>query len=219
MNKSRVRKNVNSPGRPEGDGHLRKEILKVARDLFAENGYAGTSLKKIGDQVGVSAALLTYYFGSKEKLHEEIYLQTAGKIGNMRLQRLRDTLAAGGGIPEILASFIAPLRELAASEDGAAFLRFQTRVEGEPLEISFRLRHKAYDESTRAYVKAIMSLRPELTEDVCFARMACVIGATNYAVSERHRLDVLLPDVNAHEGTMKILTELESSSYRYFFEE
>lgn len=216
MSRSAARKTVNPPGRPEGDGQLRKEILRVARDLFAENGYAGTSLKKIGDRVGVSAALLTYYFGSKEKLHEEIYLQTAGEIGDMRLERLKKTLAAGGGVQDLLASFIAPLKELVASAEGAAFLRFQWRVESEPLDLSFKLRHKAYDESTRAYVKAIMGLRPDLPEHICFARIACIVGATNYAISERHRLDHLLPDVSVRTGTLMILDELEENAFRFF---
>lgn len=211
-----MRKPRKLPGRPEGQSDARETILKVARDLFAEHGYAGTSFKMISEKVGVSNALLTYYFGSKEKLHEEIYLQTAGKIGAMRLERLATVTAAGGGLPELLASFIAPLQELVATAEGEAFLRFQWRVESEPTELSFRLRHKAYDESTRAFVKAIRMARPDLSEEACFARIACVVGATNYAISARHRLDILLPNLSQRQGTLKILKELEESAYKYF---
>ncbi|MGI6246897.1 MAG: TetR/AcrR family transcriptional regulator [Pseudochelatococcus sp.] len=216
MSVSARQKAPKAPGRPEGGSHARETILKVARDLFADKGYAGTTFKMISEKVGVTNALLTYYFGSKEKLHEEIYLQTAGKIGSMRLQRLAEVTDSGGGLPELLASFIAPLLELVATEDGAAFLRFQWRVESEPPELSFRLRHKAYDESTRAYVKAITAIRPELSEETCFARIACIVGATNYAISSRHRLDILLPGVSQKEGTLHILTELKHNAYKYF---
>jgi len=44
------------------------EILKAARRLFAERGYEGASLRAIGAEAGVDAALVVHFFGSKAKL-------------------------------------------------------------------------------------------------------------------------------------------------------
>lgn len=43
-------------------------ILEIAEKLFAENGYDGTSIRKISKEAGINIAMISYYFGSKDKL-------------------------------------------------------------------------------------------------------------------------------------------------------
>lgn len=40
--------------------------------LFAEKGYEGTSIRDIAEKANVNVAMVNYYFGSKEKLFENI---------------------------------------------------------------------------------------------------------------------------------------------------
>jgi AcrR family transcriptional regulator len=47
-------------------------IEKAARASFARNGWAGTSLRAIAREVGVDAALVHYYFSSKEELLDAV---------------------------------------------------------------------------------------------------------------------------------------------------
>ncbi len=46
----------------------RDEILAAAQTLFAEYGYAGTTMRMIAEQAGVAFGLVSHYFGNKEKL-------------------------------------------------------------------------------------------------------------------------------------------------------
>ncbi|MBN8859897.1 MAG: TetR/AcrR family transcriptional regulator [Sphingobacteriales bacterium] len=46
----------------------RIHILEVAERLFSEKGFDGTSVRDIAGQAGVNLAMISYYFGSKEKL-------------------------------------------------------------------------------------------------------------------------------------------------------
>jgi len=46
----------------------RDEILAAAQALFAEYGYAGTTMRMISERAGVAFGLVSHYFGSKEKL-------------------------------------------------------------------------------------------------------------------------------------------------------
>jgi AcrR family transcriptional regulator len=46
----------------------RQRALDVALELFAEQGYEGTSLREIADRLGVTKAALYYHFASKEAL-------------------------------------------------------------------------------------------------------------------------------------------------------
>jgi TetR/AcrR family transcriptional regulator len=56
-------------GRPRAGKEIDLErLLRAALDAFAENGYDGTSVRELSRRLGVSHALLTARFGSKEGL-------------------------------------------------------------------------------------------------------------------------------------------------------
>ncbi len=59
-----------TPGRPSigTDTDLREKILDAAALLFAEQGIAATSLRQIAEHAGATAAMVHYYFKSKDKL-------------------------------------------------------------------------------------------------------------------------------------------------------
>lgn len=44
------------------------QILKVAEKLFAKHGFEGTSVRQIAKKADINIAMISYYFGSKEKL-------------------------------------------------------------------------------------------------------------------------------------------------------
>ncbi|MEN9907879.1 MAG: hypothetical protein RLZZ540_1020 [Bacteroidota bacterium] len=48
------------------------QILLIAETLFAENGFEGTSIRTIAKEAGINVAMVSYYFGSKEKLLEAL---------------------------------------------------------------------------------------------------------------------------------------------------
>ncbi|MDB5226323.1 MAG: TetR/AcrR family transcriptional regulator [Bacteroidota bacterium] len=50
----------------------REYILDVAERLFAEQGFEAVSIRSISKEAHINIAMISYYFGSKEKLYEEI---------------------------------------------------------------------------------------------------------------------------------------------------
>jgi TetR/AcrR family transcriptional regulator len=50
-----------------------EHILNVAREVFTENGYDGTSMQMIADAAGINKSLLHYYYRSKDKLFHVIF--------------------------------------------------------------------------------------------------------------------------------------------------
>lgn len=54
------------PGRRPGPTETREAILAQARELFAEKGYDGASLRAIARAAGVDPALVHHFFGNKE---------------------------------------------------------------------------------------------------------------------------------------------------------
>ncbi len=57
----------------------REHLIEVATKVFAREGFAGTSLRMIAVEAGVSAALLVHHFGSKQRLIEETIETTLGE--------------------------------------------------------------------------------------------------------------------------------------------
>ncbi|WP_296606604.1 TetR family transcriptional regulator [Nocardioides sp.] len=55
-------------GRRPGAPDTRAAILAAARELFAAQGYAGTSVRSIGAAAGVDGSLVHHYFGTKDDL-------------------------------------------------------------------------------------------------------------------------------------------------------
>ena len=47
--------------------------MEAAEKLFAERGFTGTSVRDIAEAAGVNLAMISYYFGSKEKLMEAMF--------------------------------------------------------------------------------------------------------------------------------------------------
>src|ERR1700749_726236 len=58
----------------------REHILVVAEALFGEKGFDGTSVRDIAQQAGVNLAMISYYFGSKEKLLEALIEFRSGYV-------------------------------------------------------------------------------------------------------------------------------------------
>jgi AcrR family transcriptional regulator len=50
-------------------------ILEAAEQLFASQGFHGTSVRDIAHEADVNIAMISYYFGSKEKLIEAIFIK------------------------------------------------------------------------------------------------------------------------------------------------
>lgn len=59
------------------------QILNVAETLFAEKGFDGTSIRNIAKAAKINIAMISYYFGSKEKLLETLIIY---RTSDLKLQ-------------------------------------------------------------------------------------------------------------------------------------
>jgi AcrR family transcriptional regulator len=65
----------------------REVILDAAEELFAQQGYDGTSLNQVGVKAGVSRGTPGYFFGSKEALYQAVLERC--------FRRVRDAIRSG----------------------------------------------------------------------------------------------------------------------------
>ena len=69
----------------------RQQIVEAALNLFAQHGFAGTSTKRIAQEVGVTEGLIFHYFPTKVALLHEVARQRSTFTGEVR-----ELLAAAG---------------------------------------------------------------------------------------------------------------------------
>ncbi|MET8144212.1 TetR family transcriptional regulator [Sphaerisporangium sp. NPDC005288] len=86
----------------------RRRILSIAQELFAEQGYAGTSIADIAGRLGTSKAALYYHFASKAEIIEALMAEPL-----LAYQRLADAAASGrADAGELLGAVIDTTAEL-----------------------------------------------------------------------------------------------------------
>jgi AcrR family transcriptional regulator len=66
------------------------QLLDTAEMLFSRKGFDGTSVRDIAEAAGINTAMISYYFGSKERLMEEIFERKSLNIKEKVDQLLKD---------------------------------------------------------------------------------------------------------------------------------
>jgi AcrR family transcriptional regulator len=88
----------------------RTHIIETAMDLFAGKGYEGTSIREIAERASANLAMVNYYFGSKEKLFENIVEYKSAVTRGLLDEILKnDKLSSIGKIYAIIDSYVEKL--------------------------------------------------------------------------------------------------------------
>ena len=80
----------------------RANILDKAVSLFARLGYSGMSMRKLGDELGVTAAALYYHFPNKESL----YFECMNHAYEQKQKTLSQILSSKGSAGQRLLNFL-----------------------------------------------------------------------------------------------------------------
>src|SRR5690242_15170397 len=100
----------------------KQRILDVAEALFAEHGFAGTSLRRIIGEAEVNLAAVHYHFKSKESLLEAVIVRRTAPLNEERLNLLdkAQQAARNGAAPveNVLLAFLGPPIRLILNPNG-----------------------------------------------------------------------------------------------------
>lgn len=120
-------------GRRPGQTETREQILDAARELFAQQGYEGTTIRGIAAAAEVNPALIHHFFGSKEKVFaDSLHLPVdptiiAGVVANgpreQAGERLVRLFLSVWGNPQSRSPFLALIRSVASHEHAARMMR------------------------------------------------------------------------------------------------
>ena len=177
----------------------RDRILDAAEALFAEHGFATTSLRAITARAGANLAAVSYHFGSKDALVQAVFERRLLPLNRERMQRLEALLTAHPRpkLEAILIAFIAPA--LALSARGVPFIRLLGRSYGEASPELRECIHQHYRPVLEFYTREVGRLLPELPDEELRWRLQFLLGAVSYTVGGIDLMRVV-PDCEMRDG-------------------
>jgi len=143
----------------------RDRILRVASELFSEQGYDGTSLREIADRLGFTKAALYYHFQSKEQILAAL-LEPVDEL----LREFVDRLEGADGLEGWSEALDWVLDQMTDAMDLFVLMeRNRTLLEARRLESMAE-----HQQMHQRIEKAVLTATPDLGEQV---RMFAALGA------------------------------------------
>jgi len=161
-------------GRRPGGADTRAALLAAAREVFAEQGYAGATVRAIAGRAGVDAAMVNHWFGGKQGLFSAV-MELPGTV---RLPTVLDTIL-GGELDGLAERIVRTFVTLWDDNDGqfAALIR---SVSSQEMTATV-LRDFLTNEVLGRVVTRIGADRPELRASLCASQMVG-LGMARYVV-------------------------------------
>jgi len=161
-------------------------ILGAAEELFAQHGFAGTSLRQVTSRADVNIAAVNYHFGSKENLVNEVFRRRMDEMSARRLAALKTAVAEHPGeLEPILAAFVEPALAMAQDRHGGgAFIRVIARAYAEKNDGLRKFLSDQYGHVLRDFARAIAACLPQLSKEELYWRLDFLAGALTYAMAD-----------------------------------
>ncbi len=167
----------------------KEAILDAAEELFAEYGFAATSLRAITAAAQVNLAAVNYHFGSKEALVDAVFARRVEPMNQDRLDALHALQRAYGDtavpLDRLIAAFVEPA--LALSHDrtlgGRRFVRLLGRSLTEPAGAVHDSLRSRYEEVSEQFKPAFARTLPELPATELYWRMHFMVGLLAYLMA------------------------------------
>lgn len=113
----------------------REQILAISTELFAEQGFQGTTTKLIADKSGVTEALIFRHFSSKEDLYWAVIQRKIDSASPV--EHMMEILQAGGSDLEVLSRLALQVLERRAKDQTLSRLLLYSALEKHELSERF----------------------------------------------------------------------------------
>lgn len=174
-------------------------ILDAAELLFAEKGFAETSLRMITSKANVNLAAVNYHFGSKNALIQAVFSRFFNPLIKLMEQGLRELGWAEGQSPALELDDIfrlytrSLLRVPTSHKNGVSiFMRLMGLGYTQSQGHLRKYLETEYEQTFQLFMRLIKSCTPELTTEERFWRIQFTLGATAFTMSSIQQLTEIL---------------------------
>lgn len=160
-----------------------QRLLDAAEALFAEQGFADTSLRAITARAQANLAAINYHFGSKDALVRAVFSRRLRPLSEERLARLA-ALNAGGQpvtVEAVLDGFIEPsLRLRREGPHGESFTRLLGRAQIEGSESLREFLRDCYAPVLEQFQRTLGRILPRLRPEELRWRLHFTLGVLSF---------------------------------------
>lgn len=143
-----------------------ERLLDAAEHLFAEHGFADTSVRDLTAAADCNVASVNYHFGSKDNLYLEMFRRAIGEMREHRLNAIREAMAAadvslGKLVRAFCDSFIEPI--IADPARGDRLMQLYSREMAQPLLPEDMFHREMFEPISQATDEALRQIYPAIT--------------------------------------------------------
>lgn len=170
-----------------------ERILDAAEQLFADKGFAETSLRLITSKAGVNLAAVNYHFGSKKALIQAVFSRFLGPFCQ-NLERELDKRFSKGAEQTSLEDLLQLLAAQALavkprhSNDLAVFMRLLGLAFSQSQGHLRKYLEEVYGKVFRRYMTLIHEVAPRLPPLEIYWRVHFMLGAVAFSMSSSKAL-------------------------------
>ncbi|MCW9028684.1 MAG: TetR family transcriptional regulator [Kangiella sp.] len=192
----------------------KSRILDAAEQLFAERGFAETSLRTITTRAKVNLASVNYHFGSKKSLIQAVFdrfLQDFTKELSLELMTLEQLQPVQLEAEKLLNALIKPLLSLNSRRDNAIsiFMRLLGRAYAETQGHLRRYVTDKYGHVLVRFTHLFQKGYPKLTIDQIFWRLHYMLGSMIFTLGGSDALrQISQADFNRDLGVEDVIKEM-----------
>lgn len=122
----------------------RHRLLKSAQKLFAEKGFHGVSVDEIVNSAAINKRMVYHYFGSKEKLYQEVLTELYHELSQLEIEIYRSSDEPEAIFRTVVFSYF---KFLDATPDFVRLLQWENLNEGRAIrgQLDALSKHPALD--------------------------------------------------------------------------
>ena len=171
-----------------------ERILDAAEQLFAEKGFAETSLRLITSKAGVNLAAVNYHFGSKKALIQAVFVRFLNPFVSSLDQELERHQQQGGNTQLTLEQLLEMLVRQAltvkprSGNDLAIFMRLLGLAFSQSQGHLRKYLAEVYGKVFQRYMQQVYAAAPQLPPTELFWRVHFMLGSAAFTMSSMRAL-------------------------------
>ena len=166
-----------------------RRLLDAAARLWAEKGYAATSVRDITAAADCNVAAINYYFGNKQGLYEHVFKEILSSLREQRISavsQVLDEAVIGKDIERVLRAFADSfLKPLMDQERGQVMIRLFNREMSDPQLPPSMFIQEMVEPIQQMMVRAMQSIYPGMAADAATMCLHSLVAQLIHLVQTR----------------------------------
>lgn len=191
-----------------------ERILDAAEQLFAEKGFAETSLRLITSKAGVNLAAVNYHFGSKKSLIQAVFTRFLDPFVSS-LEHELDSYAQADieqlELEELLELLVRLVLSVTprSGHDLSTFMRLLGLAFSQSQGHLRKYLGEVYGRTFRRYMGLVLQCSPNLPPEILFWRIHFMLGSAAFSLSSMKALKAIAEaEYGARTSTEDVLHQM-----------